>query len=50
MGWLSAEVKQTNECVRLWCRLKTMPEDRTAHGHSQHRAHGIILFENRLIC
>ena len=31
MGWVSAEVKQKIECVRLWCRLKTMPEDRTAH-------------------
>ena len=31
MGWVSAEVKQKIEYVRLWCRLKTMPEDRTAH-------------------
>ena len=31
IGWVSAEVKQKIECVRLWCRLKTMPEDRTAH-------------------
>ena len=31
MGWVSAEVKQKIECVRLWCRLKTMPEDRIAH-------------------
>ena len=31
MGRVSAEVKQKIECVRLWCRLKTMPEDRTAH-------------------
>ena len=30
MGWVSAEVKQKLECTRLWCRLKNMPEDRTA--------------------
>ena len=30
MCWLSAEVKQTSECVRLWCRLKNNPEDRKA--------------------
>ena len=31
MGWVAAEVKQKLECVRLWCRLKNMPESRTAH-------------------
>ena len=30
-GWVSAEVKQKIERVCLWCTLKTMPEDRTAH-------------------
>ena len=30
MGWVSAEVKQKLECTRLWCRLKNMPENRTA--------------------
>ena len=41
MGWVSAEVKQKIECIRLWCRLKTMPEDRTAHKvHPQYGADG----------
>ena len=31
MGWVAAEVKQKLECVRLWCRLKNMPESRTAY-------------------
>ena len=35
MGWVSAEVKQKIECARLWCRLKTMPGDRTAHNVHQ---------------
>ena len=30
MGWVSAEVKQKLECTLLWCRLKNMPENRTA--------------------
>ena len=29
MGWVSAEVKQKLETVRLWCRLRNMPDDRT---------------------
>ena len=31
MGWASAEVKQKLETVRLWCRLRNMPSDRTVH-------------------
>ena len=31
IGWASAEVKQKLECIRMWCRLKNMPESRTAH-------------------
>lgn len=29
MGWVSAEMKQKLESVRLWCRLRNMPEHRT---------------------
>ena len=29
MGWVSAEVKQKLETVRLWCRLRNMSADRT---------------------
>ena len=29
MGWLSADVKQKLETVRLWVRLRNMPADRT---------------------
>ncbi|MCG8045103.1 MAG: reverse transcriptase family protein, partial [Candidatus Thiodiazotropha endolucinida] len=29
MGWISAENKQKLETVRLWCRLRNMPEQRT---------------------
>ena len=28
MGWVSAEVQQKLETVRLWCRLRNTPEDR----------------------
>ena len=28
MGWVSAEVKQKLETVRLWCRLRNMPDDK----------------------
>lgn len=28
MGWASAEVKQKIETVRLWCRIRNMPESR----------------------
>ena len=31
MGWYSAEVKQKLEVVRLWCRLRNLPHDRTVH-------------------
>ena len=30
MRLVSAEVKQTSECGRLWCRRKNIPEDITA--------------------
>ena len=29
MGWVAAEVKKTLETVRLWSRLRNMPDDRT---------------------
>ena len=28
LGWSSCEVKQKVETVRLWCRLRNMPEHR----------------------
>ena len=34
MGWYSAEVKQKLEVVRLWCRLRNLPHNRTvSHIH-----------------
>ncbi len=28
MGWNSCHVKQKLECIRMWCRLSNMPDDR----------------------
>ena len=40
MGWLSCEVKQKLDIVRLWCRLRNMPENRLVihiHNYSLNR-------------
>lgn len=44
MGWASAEVKQKIETVRLWCRIRNMPESRMIHttGIYQSVDHGKI--------
>ena len=49
MGWHSAEVKQKVEVVRLWCRIRNMPVDRTIHVLHTHSLNKSMSWEKNVL-